>query len=181
MGAGKPAQAKKMAEKSIYIGILIAVLTAGGLFAIAEFIPYWLTPNPTYQILIFDQIPLIGFGEILMVPGMVIEGIFCAQGRVRLMTLIEIFVSWFIAIPLAAILVYSYDFSLGGIVSSLVIGYSIGATLLMFFFLRSDWEKLSKNVVKQSAKEGLHYLDTDWDLLPSQVQEAASTLGYTRK
>jgi len=180
MGAGMPQVAKKISEKGIYVALVVAIVTAGGLFVIAEFLPSWLTPNSTYQELIFLQIPLIGFGEILMVPMMVLEGIFCAQGRVKLMTIIEVIVSWFIAIPIAAILVYIFKYSLNGIVSALVIGYSTGTTILLFFFLRSNWEQLSKIVVKQNAAEGLHYIDTDWDLLPSKVQEAATILGYTR-
>ena len=181
MGAGKPQQAKKMSEKSIYIGFLLAIIAAGGLFVLAEFLPSWLTPNLIYQKLIFDQIPLIGFGGILMVPGLIMEGIFCAQGRVRLMTIIEVVVSWGIAIPLAGILVYHFNYSLEGIVSGLVVGYSTGATLLLFFFLRSNWEELSKKVIKRNAAEGLHYLDTGWDDLPYTIQDAASTLGYTKR
>jgi len=115
-----------------------------------------------------------------MVPGLVIEGIFCAQGRVRLMTTIEVFASWFVAIPLAAVLVYYLQSGLEGIVSGLVIGYSVGGTCLFFFFLRSNWEQLSKMVMERNASEGLQYLDTDWDDLPPEVQKAASTLGYTK-
>jgi hypothetical protein len=96
------------------------------------------------------------------------------------MTIIEIIVSWFIAIPIAAILVYYFNFSLDGIVAGLVIGYSTGATVLLFFFLRSNWEELSAMVMKQNATEALQYLDTEWDELPHEVQNAASTLGYTQ-
>ena len=169
-----------MAEKSIYVGILLATFTAGALFVMAEFLPSFLTPNLVYQKLIFNQLPLIGFGGIIMVPGLVIEGIFCAQGRVRLMTTIEVFASWFVAIPLAAVLVYYLQSGLEGIVSGLVIGYSVGGTCLFFFFLRSNWEQLSKMVMERNASEGLQYLDTDWDDLPPEVQKAASTLGYTK-
>ena len=144
-----------------------------------HFLPL-MTPNLIYQKLMFDQLPLIGFGGILMVPGLVIEGILCAQGRVRLMTSIEIVVSWFIAIPLAAIFVYYFKSGLEGVVSGLVVGYSAGATVLLFFFLRSNWELLSEKVIKQNAAEGLQHLDTEWDELPEDVQNAALTLGYTK-
>ena len=169
-----------MAERGIYIGAQLAIITAGMLFVIVEYILPLITPNLIYQKLMFDQIPLIGFGGILMVPGLVIEGIFCAQARVRLMTTIEIIVSWFIAIPIAALLVYRLNSGLDGIVSGLVAGYSCGATLLMFFFLRSNWEQLSAMVMKQNAAAGLQYLDTDWDDLPQEVQNAASILGFTK-
>jgi len=180
MGAGKPQEARKMSEKSIYFGAQLAIITAGILFVIVEYVLPLITPNLVYQRLMFEQIPLIGFGGILMVPGLVVEGIFCAQARIRLMTTIEIIVSWFIAIPIAALLVYRFKSGLDGIVSGLVAGYSCGATLLMFFFLRSNWEQLSETVIKQNAAEGLQYVDTDWDDLPLEVQNAASILGFTK-
>ena len=169
-----------MSEKSIYLGTLFAVYTAGGLFVLSEFLPSWLTPNLIYQKLVFDQIPLIGFGGILMVPGLVMESILCAQGRVRLMTAIEVIVSWFIAIPVAAVLVYYFDFSLEGMITGLVVGYSTGATILCFFIVRSNWEELSKSVIEQNGAEGARYLDTDWDDLSPEVKTAAATLGYTK-
>lgn len=180
MGAGKPQLAKKMSEKTIYLGALLAVVTAGILFVLAEYFPAWITPDIVYQRLIFLQIPLIGFGGILMVPGMVIESILCAQGRVRLMTAIEVIVSWFVAIPVAAISVYFFRSGLDGIVAGLVLGYSTGATVLLFFFLRSNWEDLSLMVIQQNASKGAHYIDTDWDDLPPEVQAAACALGYTK-
>lgn len=178
MGAGKPCEAKKMSEKGIYLGIQLAVITAGLLFVIAEYALPLITPNPIYQKLVFDQLPLVGFGGILMVPGMVIEGILSAQGRVRLMTTIEFIISFFIGIPTAGLLVFYFNFELDGIVSGLVVGYSTGATILLFFFLRSNWEELSEKIVKRNASEGLKYLDTEWDELPDKVRNAASALGY---
>ncbi len=169
-----------MSERSIYVGTQLAVITAGCLFATAEFLLPLITPNIIYQKLLFDQIPLIGFSGILMVPGLVIEGILCAQGRVRLMTTIEIFASWFVAIPAAAVLVYYFKFNLEGIVAALVLGYSVGVTILVFFFLRSNWEQLSKRVIEQNAANGAQHLDTEWDELPEEVRKAASTLGYTQ-
>ena len=115
-----------------------------------------------------------------MVPGLIIEGILCAQGRVRLMTTIEIVASWFVAIPSAAVLTYYFKFSIDGIVGALVVGYSVAVTLLLFFYLRSDWEKLSERVIEQNAANGAQYVDTEWDELPEEVQKAASTLGYTK-
>ena len=115
-----------------------------------------------------------------MVPGMVMESILNAQGRVRLMTMIEIISSWFIVIPIAAILVYLFDFGLEGMVIGLVVGYSTLSTICFFFIIRSNWEQLSKRVIKQNCAEGTRYLDTNWDELPSEIREAASTLGYNK-
>jgi len=180
MGAGRPQDARKMSERGIYFGTQIAIITAGGLFVSAEYMLPLLTPNLVYQKVLFDQIPLIGFSGILMVPGLIIEGILCAQGRVRLMTTIEIVASWFVAIPSAAVLTYYFKLSLDGIVSALVVGYSVAVTLLLFFYLRSDWEKLSERVIEQNAANGAQHVDTEWDELPEEVQKAASTLGYTK-
>lgn len=179
MGAGLSQQARQMSEKSLYIGTQLAILTAGGLFAGAEFLLPLLTPNLIYQKLVFDVLPLVGFAEICMVPFIILEGIFKSQGRVRLMTTVELIVSWCIAIPISALLTYYSNFNLIGIVSGLVLGYTTGSTILSFYFLRSNWEELSENVIEENAAEGLQHLDTEWDELPEEVQKAASTLGYT--
>lgn len=59
MGAGQPHSAKIAAYKSVYMGIIVAVLSTGGLFLISAYLPVWLTPDPTLQRMIFDCLPLV--------------------------------------------------------------------------------------------------------------------------
>jgi Na+-driven multidrug efflux pump len=70
MGSGQIAIAKSVAEKSVYFGIVVAIFESGAFFILAKYIPRWLTPDPTLQKMLFDLIPMIGFGQILMVAGM---------------------------------------------------------------------------------------------------------------
>lgn len=181
MGAGKPELAKFMAEKGIYVGLVVSIIAAGCLLTVAEFLPQWITPDQTLQRMIFEVLPLISFGEILMAAGMVCWSVICAQGRARLATIIEFFVSWLVAIPLGAFFVYFFGYNLQGLAAALVLGYTVGANVYLFVLLRSDWEKLSTIVIDRNAAEGTQYLDSNWDQLPANIQEAAGALGYTRE
>jgi Na+-driven multidrug efflux pump len=67
MGSGQVRLAKLCSDKAMYVSFTCAVYAAGILFILAMFIPGWLTPDPTLQRMLFDIIPLIGFGQILMV------------------------------------------------------------------------------------------------------------------
>jgi Na+-driven multidrug efflux pump len=179
MGAGQIGIAKLVGEKSIYFGLVVAVFETGLVFILAEYLPGWLTPDPTLQKLLFDLIPLIGFGQILMVAGMEAWAVIGAQGRVRLATGIEFVVSWFIAVPLAAIFVFGLNLNLESMVAALTIAYTVGANVYLYVLLRSDWQGLSAIVVARNAAEGVLYDEFDWDDLPPHIQQAAAILGYT--
>ena len=63
---------------------ILAVLFQGVVFILAMWIPSWLTPDPTLQKMLFDIIPLIGFGQ---APGLVEallepDGLFTFEGKV---------------------------------------------------------------------------------------------------
>ena len=139
MGAGQPKTAKLVAYKGIYLGIIVAVFSTGLLFTIAEYMPAWLTPDPTLQRMIYEIIPLMGFGQILNINGTVCWSIVAAQGRVRLATIVEFVSSWFIVIPISSIFVYVFHYNLLGPVAALVFGYCLGAIALTYIILRSNW------------------------------------------
>ncbi|KAG7368668.1 MATE efflux family protein [Nitzschia inconspicua] len=181
MGAGQPGIAKLVGEKSIYIGLAVAVYESGLVFVIAEYLPALLTPDPTLQKMLFELIPLIGFAQILMVAGMEAWAVLGAQGRVRLATVIEFVVSWFIGVPLSAAFVFGFNFNLESMVASLTIAYTVGANVYLYTLFTSDWEALSAVVVARNFAEGVLYDEFDWDDLPSNIQEAAATLGYTEE
>jgi MATE family multidrug resistance protein len=181
MGAGQTQIAKIVAEKGIYVAFVVATFSCGFLFVIAQYLPGWLTPDPTLQKMIFDMLPLIGFGQILMVPGMVAWAIIGAQGRVRLATAIEFVVSWFVVMPMAAILTYCFGFNLEGIIGAVVLGYTVGANIYLYVLCKSDWEALSSLVVARNAAEGVIYDEFDWDDLPEHIRDAATTLGYSQE
>jgi MATE family multidrug resistance protein len=148
MGAGDTQSARSSAYKGLYLSIVISVYSAAFLFIVSGHLPKWLTPDPTLQRLIFETLPLIGFGEVLMSVGMVCWNVVGAQGRVRLATTIEFFVSWFLVIPMAAVLVYIFNFNLMGMVGPLVLGYTVGSVAITYLLVRSDWEGLSRKVIE---------------------------------
>jgi len=180
MGAGQVRQAKLCTDKALYVSLTTAVYATGLLFCLAMYIPGWLTPDPTLQRMIFDIIPLIGFGQILMVWGMVAWAILGAQGRIRIATVLEAFISWGIGAPIAAIFVYVFNYNIEGIVGGLSIGYTIGTNVYLYMLNTSDWESLSAVVVAQCAVEGQTYDEFDWDDLPDYIQDAAADLGYNK-
>jgi Na+-driven multidrug efflux pump len=180
MGAGQVRQAKLCTDKALYVSLTTAVYATGLLFCLAMYIPGWLTPDPTLQRMIFDIIPLIGFGQILMVWGMVAWAILGAQGRIRIATVLEAFISWGIGAPIAAIFVFVFNYNIEGIVGGLSIGYTIGTNVYLYMLDTSDWESLSAVVVAQCAVEGQTYDEFDWDDLPDYIQDAAADLGYNK-
>ena len=180
MGSGQVRLAKLATDKALYVSLTTAVHATGLLFVLAIYIPSWLTPDPTLQRMIFDIIPLIGFGQILMVWGMVAWAILGAQGRIRIATALEFFISWGVGAPIAAILVFVFNYNIEGIVGGLSIGYTVGTNVYLYMLYTSDWEALSANVVSRSAAEGQTYNEFDWDDLPDDIQDAASDLGYNK-
>jgi Na+-driven multidrug efflux pump len=181
MGSGQIDIAKMVGEKSIYFGVAVAVFETGLVFILAEYLPGWLTPDPRLQKLLFDMLPLIGFAQIIMVAGMDAWAVIGAQGRVRLATVVEFFISWFIAVPLSALFVYGYNLNLEGMVAALTIAYTVGANVYLYILLKSDWQALSAIVIARNTAEGVMYDEFDWDDLPEDIQEAAAILGYTQE
>jgi Na+-driven multidrug efflux pump len=153
MGNGRPDRAKKCAYKSILLGFQIAVFSTGALYILAEYIPKWITPDPTLQKMIYEVLPLLGIGQIAMSLGIMCWSVIGAQGRYRLATTIEFIGSWFFVIPLCAVLVYGFHFNLQGMVGSTVLGYAISGAVNLFVVLRSDWKQLSDIVVARHEDE----------------------------
>mmetsp|Transcript_36906 Transcript_36906/g.41219 ORF Transcript_36906/g.41219 Transcript_36906/m.41219 type:complete len:1044 (+) Transcript_36906:450-3581(+) len=178
MGAGHVRLAKLGADKAMYVSFTVAVYSTGILFVLAMYLPGWLTPDPTLQRMIFDIIPLIGFGQIWMVWGMVAWAILGAQGRIHIATALEFFISWGIGAPIAAIMTFVFNYNLEGLVGAMTISYTIGTNVYLYMLHTSDWEALSAVVVARNSAEGLIYDEFDWSELPDNIRDAAITLGY---
>ncbi len=181
MGAGQVRQAKSSTWKALYVAFSVALYSTGLLFVFAMYAPGWLTPDKTLQKMIFDVIPLVGFGQIWMVSGMVAWAILGAQGRVRIATILEFFISWGIGAPIAAIFVFVFNYNIEGIIGGLTVSYTIGTNVYLYMLFTSDWESLSANVVAKNAAIGKTYDEFDWYNLPENIKEAAIELGYNRK
>lgn len=180
MGAGQVGLAKLSMSKALYVCLTIALYSTGLLFVLAMYVPGWLTPDQTIQKMLFDIIPLVGFGQIWMVWGMVAWAILGAQGRIRTATILEFFISWGIGVPIAAIFVYVFNYNIEGIIGGLTISYTVGTNVYLYMLYTSDWESLSANVVAQNTAAGRTYQGFDWSDLPDNIREAAVELGYNK-
>ena len=62
-----------------------------------------------------------------------------------------------------------------------MIGMSLSGALCTYFVIRSDWQAVSDAVIaSHDHGDGSGFDDLDWDDLPKHIQEAATTLGYTK-
>ena len=178
MGGGEPDNARASAYKAMYLAVVISIYGTAILYSISGYLPVWLTTDPTLQQMIYELLPLVGFGQIIMSVGMVCWSILYSQGRVRLATIMEFVCSWFVVMPAAGVLVYVFNFNLLGLVGPLVVGYTVGGAAIMYLFFRSDWETLSAKVIARNGGV-VSYDKYDWDDLRYAVQDAAHILGYT--
>ena len=62
--------------------------------------------------------------------------------------------SWFVTIPMSAIVVIALNLNLKGLVGAVIAGYSTSSVILMYIILRSDWVRLSKIIQELNAMTG---------------------------
>jgi MATE family multidrug resistance protein len=153
LGAGNPGMAQISGYKSILLGVVASFFFTSILFILGEDLATWITPDPTLQNLIVGLLPYLGVGNLTLVAGSVAWALVGAQGRYRLATLVSLVCSWFLTLPLAALLTYAFDLNLEGIAAALVIGYSVTCTTLFYIILRSDWERISRHLVEINAED----------------------------
>jgi len=111
--------------------------------------------------------------------GLVCWNIVEGQGRVPRATLVEVVTSWFVVIPVAAILVFGCNFNLQAIVGALVIGYTVGGVWTSFIIFTTDWEAQSKVLIERNGAHALECVRMCWEKLPEDHRIAADVLGYT--
>lgn len=145
-GKGRPDRAKSFAKKTIVVGLLISFVLSSIFLALGDKIPKWLTSDLAIQKMIQENIPLIGFGNIIMTGGNTCWAVLGAQGRYRLATFIFFVSSWLVIIPLAAVSVYGLFLDLRGITATVIIGFNCACTTLGYFLLMSDWPSICEKV-----------------------------------
>jgi len=129
LGAGQPAQAKLSSYKSIYLAIFCALFISSVLFIGGEDVPTWLTSDPTLQRMTAELMPLFGIGNIALTIGTMSWTLVGCQNRYALSTAVGFAGSWFVTIPLAAILTIGLDMDLQGQTAAVVIGYMVSGTV----------------------------------------------------
>lgn len=145
-GKGRPDRAKSFAKKTVVVGLLISIVLSSIFLALGNKIPKWLTSDLAIQQMIKENIPLIGFGNILMTGGNTCWAVLGAQGRYRLATFIFFVSSWLVTIPLAAVSVYAFFLDLRGLTAAVIIGFQCACTTLGYFLLMSDWPRICEKV-----------------------------------
>jgi len=133
LGASNPGMAQISSYKAILISVIVASFETSILFIMGDDLATWFTPDPALQHMIAKLIPLLGLGNITLSAGGVAWAMVGAQARYRLATLVALLSSWFVTLPLAAVMTYVFKFDLQGIVSAVVVGYSVSCTTLFLY------------------------------------------------
>lgn len=161
LGSGQPEAARLSAYKSILIGLLFALIITSCLFIAGENVASWLTSDEVLQGLVTQLIPLFGIGNIAFTMGTMAWTLVGSQGRYRLSTVIGIIGSFFITIPLAALFSVALRIDLQGQTAAVVIGYMTSGTVTSFILFRSDWDKLSQQVIQYNKDHDIELSDDE--------------------
>ena len=145
--------AKISCYKSSLFGMIIAFFVTAFFYICGDDIAIWFTNDPTLQQFMTDLLPYVGIGNLTLTFGMLAWNQLGGQGRYRIATLIHLFCSLAITLPLAAVSVYIFRFSLEGVVAAVVIGFAFAALIMAFVLLISDWERLSVIIRELNAIE----------------------------
>ena len=163
MGKGRPELAKLSAYKSIFMGLVLAIIVTAIFLGLSGVLPSLLTADPTIREMLSELFPLMALGNITMTVGMVCWALVGAQGRYRLATSVATACSLFITIPIGAVVTIYQKINLQGLTFSVVVGYTITAALLSTFLFVSDWETLSEKIQAKMAAEEMEEEDDDSD------------------
>ena len=176
LGSGQPFRARSIANKALYVGVLISLIFSIPVIALKDILPRFFTKDETLQRMLSELLPFIGIGNMALMFGSMCWTILGAQGRYALATTMSFLGSWFVTIPLCAVFTFVLDFNLESITGAVVIGYAFSGAINASFLLRSNWKKLSSNVINDvnkgagnidsSSLAQIDYDDFDWDELP---------------
>ncbi|KAL7544226.1 hypothetical protein ACHAWF_007606 [Thalassiosira exigua] len=153
LGKGRPELAKLSSYKSMFVSFITSAVVTAIFLSLGGYLPSWLTQDTTIQSMLLELFPLMALGNITMTCGMVCWALIGAQGRYNLATSTALGCSFFITIPLAAMMTVWLRIDLQGLTFAVVAGYITTATLLMTFLLMSDWECLSRKIQDRMAAE----------------------------
>lgn len=171
LGRAEPRNAKISAYKAILIGFVFALTSTAVLFIIGYDLSAWLTTDSTLQLLVNELIPLFGLGNIVLTMGTMAWTIVGAQGRYRLATAIGGVGSWFVTIPMAAVLSIVFRINLQGQTAAIVIGYMVSGMVTNCVLLRSNWQKLSDEVIEFNRDHEIDLSDDESSQPSSQPEE----------
>jgi len=178
LGSGRPELAQKSSLQCLFWGTMIGTLVSSIFLCVGDDLPLILTKDPVLQHMIAEMLPLVAIGNISMTLGMVAWALVGAQGRYGLATRISTISSWIVTIPLACYFIYWKRYDLKSLAAAVVVGYSIMGTCMSYVLLRSDWKKLSDNIMERNAITGETYSsdeDSDDDDEDSSKSSSSSS------
>eukprot|EP00986_Skeletonema_menzelii_P012982 scaffold7348_cov144-Skeletonema_menzelii.AAC.4 len=146
LGQGKSHLAKLSSYKSMFLALVMSVLSTSIFLSLSTVLPAFLTSDETIQDMLIVLFPLVGLGNVMMSVGMVCWSLVGAQLRYRQATAIATATSVGITLPLGVIFTVVLNYDLKGLTFSVVVGYIMTAMILTSMLLISDWEKLSETI-----------------------------------
>ncbi|KAL3826856.1 hypothetical protein ACHAXA_005698 [Cyclostephanos tholiformis] len=155
LGKGRPSVAKLAGFKSMLFGSIMSILMAIIFISLTDVLPSLLTGDATIQNMLAELFPLVALGNITMSMGMVCWAIIGGQGRYHLSTMIAITCSFFVTIPIGAVVTIWMRIDLQGLAFAVVTGYTVTAMMLSACISISDWEMLSKTIQEQVSADDL--------------------------
>ncbi len=153
LGKGDPELAKLSSYKTMFMALLVSMISTTIFFSLHNVLPAFLTTDETIQDMLVTLFPLVGLGNVMMSVGMVCWSLVGAQLRYQLATKIATATSLGITLPLAATFTIALNYDLKGLTFSVVVGYLMTAMILTTILLISDWEKLSNRIREKVAVE----------------------------
>ena len=152
LGSSLPEQAKYSSEKSLFMGVVVSILMSMSLGVLQSIIPRWMTNDLTLQRLLGEMIPMVCLAVVLLSFGSICWSILCAQGRAHLTTGVNALGSLLVALPLATISNFVFNFNLQGLMSCIIIGYATSGFFNSILMLSSNWTNISKKVRKRTKR-----------------------------
>jgi len=153
LGQGKPQLAKLSSYKSMFMALVVSLVSTSIFYALSNVLPAFLTSDETIQDMLIVLFPLVGLGNVMMSVGMVCWSLIGAQLRYRQATVIATATSLGITVPLGAIFTVALNYDLKGLTFSVVVGYIMTAMIMTTMLLISDWEKLSETIREKVLAE----------------------------
>jgi len=146
LGNNNAVLAERSTYKSLFLGLLVALIISVITFSLENIIPAWFTQDPALQQLLKELIPFVGVANVTMVFGMNCWYILGAQNKFVLATWIMALSSWGICLPLAALFTLVCHFDLQGLASAVASGYVIAGGCLSYITIITEWDAVALKV-----------------------------------
>ena len=187
LGQGNPQLAKLSSYKSMFMALVMSLLSTSIFLSLSTVLPAFLSSDETIQGMLVVLFPLVALGNVTMSIGMVCWALVGAQLRYQQATAIATATSLGITVPLGVIFTVVLNYDLNGLTFSVVVGYIATAMILTTMLLISDWEKLSETIREKmvdedeeedeaeddaatpgDAQDTCRYQDTQWGTLVAE-------------